>query len=74
MKVLHGREDINPDSPQLSFAAWDEYEGAAKILPGREDLSPDKPDNFSQTPLSCAAMDGYQKVVGLLQSQKWANP
>ena len=61
VKILLGREEVNPDKPDndgrasLSYAAWFGHEGVVKILLGGEEVNPDKPDNGGRTPLSLAA-------------------
>ena len=86
MKILLGREEVNPDRPNnnrrtpLSYAAEDGHEGVVKILLGREEVNPDKPDNNGGTPLLIATerltsfwpinKNGIERVVALLQSRK----
>ena len=51
MKILLGREEVNPDEPDnygqtpLSYAALLGREAVVKILLGRGETNPDKPDN-----------------------------
>ena len=58
IKILLGREEVNPDKPDtfgqtpLSYAACFGHEGVIEILLGREEVNPDRLDNNSQTPLS----------------------
>ena len=90
MKILLGREEVNPDKPDnkgrtpLSFAAKWGREGVVKILLGREEVNPDKPDNNGRTPLSIATerltslwpfnRNGIERVIALLQSHKAVTP
>jgi len=80
VKILLGREEVNPDNPDnggrtpLSYAASGGHEGVAKILLGREEVNPDRLDNDGRTPLSNAASRGHERVVALLQSRKVVTP
>ena len=80
VKLLLGREDVNPDKPHnygrtpLSNAAWGGHDGVVKILLGREEVNPDKPDNDGRTPLSFAAEDGHEEVVKILLGREEVNP
>jgi len=61
VKILLGRDGINPDKPgshgqtPLWAAACDEHAGVVKILPAWSDVKPNKPDKVGQTPLLPAA-------------------
>ena len=74
MKLLLGRDDINPDRPNeygetpLWSAAWNGHVGVVKLLLGRDNVNPDTPNNFGQTPFSCAVGNGHAGVIALLQS------
>ena len=52
VKILLGRDDINPDMPDsrgqtlLSLAAENGQEGAVRILLRRGNVIPDKPDKY----------------------------
>jgi len=73
LKILLGRDDVNPDKPgfleqtPLFWAARRGYEGVVKILLKRDDVNSNKPDNQGQTPLSRAIQSGHTGVVALLQ-------
>ena len=72
VKLLLGRDDIDPDKPgedgetPLFRAAYVGYEGIVKMLLGRDDINPHKPDNWGQTPLSCAVENRQMGVVEIL--------
>ena len=57
VKILLGKEDINPDKPgeggrtPLMRAARNEHEGVVKMLLGRGDVNPEEPDESGRTPL-----------------------
>ena len=57
MKILLGREEVDPDKPNdlgqtsLFYAAWYGREGVVNILLTRGDVNSDKQDYFGQTPL-----------------------
>ena len=80
VKILLGREEVNPDKPNkgdrtpLSYAAGYGHQGVVKILLGREEVNPDKPDNGGRTPLSYAADYGREGVVKILLGQEEVNP
>jgi len=80
VKILLGREEVNPDKPgsngrtPLSFAAGRGHEGVVKVLLGRKEVNPDKPDTDDRTPLSFAAQDGHEGVVKILLGRKEVNP
>jgi len=69
VKVLLGRDDIDPNKPDhfgrtpLWLAASNAHEGVVKVLLERGDVNPDKPDEDGQTPLSQAAFYGHEGVV-----------
>jgi ankyrin repeat protein len=74
VRLLLGRGDVDPDSPDsyfgltpLSWAAGSGHEAVVRLLLGRVDVEPDSRDSYSgQTPLSCAAGSGHEAVVRLL--------
>lgn len=76
MKVLLGRQDVNPGKPDirgrtpLSLAAGGGHEGVVKTLLGLREVDPDKPDNHGRTPLSIATKNRHKRVVALLQSRQ----
>ena len=80
VKILLGREDVNPDNPDndgrtpLSFAAEYRHEEVVKILLAREEVNPDKPDNDGRTPLFFAAEYGHEEVVKILLAREEVNP
>ena len=80
MKILLGREEVNPDKPDnygrtpLSYAASAGHEWAVKILLGREDVNPNKPDSRGQTPLFGASRNGHEGVVKILLGHDDVNP
>ena len=80
VKLLLGREEVNPDKPDnygrtpLSFAVKNGREGVVKLLLGREEVDPDKPDNNGRTPLWFAAVNGHEGVVKLLLGREEVNP
>src|SRR5437588_407377 len=72
VKILLGRNDINPNKPDnhgktpLSWAAWNGHEGVVKILLGQAIANPDEPDYRGRTLLSTAAGNGREGVVRIL--------
>ena len=80
VKMLLGREEVNPDEPNahgqtpLSYAAAEGNEEVVKILLGREDVNPDRPDNDGRTPLLYAAENGRAGVVKILLGREVVNP
>jgi len=80
VKILLGRDEINPDQrgmysrTPLWCAAFYGHEGVVEMLLGREDVIPDTPDGSNRTPLSCAAENGHGEVVKLLLGRKDVNP
>jgi len=79
VKILLGREEVNPDKPDrlgqtpLSYAALAGHEGAVKIPPRREEVNSDWPDDDGRTPLSCAASSGHEGVVRILLEREGVN-
>jgi len=75
VKILLGRDDVNPDKPDndgrtpLWRAAYCGHEGVVKILLRRDGIKPDKPDNVSRTPLFMVACCGWERVVKMLLVQ-----
>jgi len=80
VKILLGRDDVNPDKPDINgrtplwLAAWNGHEGVVKILLGRDSVDPDKSDNYGQKPLSWAARNGNEGVVNILLGRDDVNP
>jgi len=80
VKVLLGRDDVNPDKPNtggrtpLSCAAYMGHEGVVKILLGRDDVDPNKPDDGGETPLLWAAYKGHEEVVEILLGRDDVDP
>ena len=80
VKLLLGREEVNPDIPEehgrtpFMFAALRGHERVAKILLGRDEVNPNKPDKYGQTPLLVAAWGGYIEVVKMLLGREEVNP
>ena len=80
VKMLLGRDDINPDKPDrhgqtpLWCAAKSGHEGVVKMLLGRGDVNPDTPDKHSRTPLYCAAWNGHEGVVKMLLERDDVSP
>lgn len=74
MKILLGREEVNPDlrdilgRTPLSFAAQDGLEAVVKILLWGEEVNANQQDNDGQTPLKGAVRYGHRRVVALLHS------
>ena len=79
MKILLGREEVNPDKPDrfgetpLSLAAYFGHEGVVNILLEREEVNCDKPDNDGRAPLSHAAENGHEGVVKILLGRGLVN-
>ena len=68
MKILLGREGVNPDKPddggktRVWCAAWLGREGVVEILLERTEVYPDRPDNYGKTPSRvrlCLDMRGW---------------
>ena len=80
VKVLLGRDNINPNKPDnndqtpLHHAAKRGHEGVVKILLGRGGVNPDKPDGWGKTPLYCAAGNGSEGVVKMLLGRDEVDP
>ena len=80
VKILLGRDDINPDIPDnsgrtpLRCAAIGGHEGVVKILLGRGDVNPDKPDSDGDTSIHRAAVHGREGVVKILLGREDVNP
>jgi len=80
VKILLGREEVNPDKPDnsgktpLSYAAQSGHEGVVKILLEREEVNPDKLNYSGETPLSYAARNGHEGVVKILLGREEVNP
>jgi len=81
VKLLLGRRDVNPDTPDsmygrtpLSYAAENGHEGVMKILLEQKDVNPDSLSKFGQTPLSLAAENGHEGVVKILLERKDVHP
>jgi len=81
VRLLLGREDVNPDAPDkwdgrtpLSWAAGNGHEGIVKLLLGRKEVNPDSSSKYGGTPLSWAAGNGHERIVKLLLGRKEVNP
>ena len=80
VKVLLGRDNINPNKPDnndqtpLHHAAKRGHEGVVKILLGRGDVNHNKPDQLGRTPLYCAAENGSEVVVKMLLGRDEVDP
>ena len=80
MKILLGRNEVNPDKPDkygqtpLNWAAFHGHEEVIKILLGRGDVNPDKPNVSGRTPLCCAAICGHEGVLKILLGHDDVNP
>jgi len=80
VKILLGRDDVNPGKPDiygetpLWRAAHNGHEGVVKILLGRDDVNPDEPNHNGATPLWCAAYNGDEVVVKILLGRDDVNP
>jgi len=73
VRILLGREDVNPETldteygqTPLSWAAKDGRERVVKLLLERKDVNPNSPSKSGRTPLSWAAENGREGVVKLL--------
>jgi len=61
VKLLLGRNDLNPDKPdnngktQVWSASSNGHEGVVNLLFARDDVNPDKPDTNSGTPVLWAS-------------------
>ena len=80
VKILLGREEVNPDTEDkfgvtpLLYAARRGHEGIVKILLGRDEVNPDKPGNDGQKPLSDAARGGHEGIVKMLLEREEISP
>jgi len=82
VKLLLGREDVNPDiqdtvngQTPLWWAVGNGHEAVVKLLLEREDVNPNTPDMFfGQTPLSWAVKNGRDGIVKLLLGREDVNP
>ena len=80
VKILLGREEVDPDEPDdygqtpLSYAAAKGNEEVVNILLQWEGVNCDKPDNRGRTPLSYAAQNGRLGVVKILLGQEKISP
>jgi len=80
VKMLLGREEVNPDKPDrwgrtpLSYAAEYGYGEVVKMLLGRKEVNPNKPDDEDETPLNHAALSGKGEVVKMLLERGDVNP
>jgi len=80
VKVLLGRDNVNPDKPDdrgrtpLHHASKRGHEGVVKILLERDDVNPNKPDKSGRTPLYCAAENGRGGVVEILLGRDEVDP
>ena len=76
MKLLLGREDVNPDMPNsagrtpLLWAAGEGHEEVVKLLLERGDVNPDMLYDGGLTPFSWAVKHGNEGVVRLLEARK----
>jgi len=74
VKLLLGRNDVNPDIPDtgygrtpLSLAAERGHDGIVKLLLERKDVNPDAPDmKYGRTLLSWAAVKVHEGIEKLL--------
>ena len=82
VKLLLGREGVNPDTPDTKYgqtplllATSNGHEAIVKLLLGREDVNPNTPDTtYGQTSLLFAAMNGHEGIVKLLLGRGDVNP
>jgi ankyrin repeat protein len=80
VKILLGRDDVNPDKPDgygwtpLGYAVRNGDEGVVKKLLGRNDVNPDKPDRYGWTPIRLATSYGHTGLIALLQPPASASP
>jgi len=80
VKVLLGRDSVNPDKPDdrgrtpLHLAAMRGHEGVVKILLERGDVNPNKLGGSGRTPLYCAAENGRGGVVEMLLGRDEVDP
>jgi len=80
VKMLLGREEVDPDEPNdygqtpLFYAAEMGNEEVVKLLLGREEVNPDCSDNDGRAPLSHAAGKGCERVMEILLGREEVNP
>jgi len=80
VKILLGRDDVNPDKPAtwgltpLSFAVRNGHGGVVQILLGRDDVNPSIPGRLELTPLFCALGSGHEGVAKILLGRKDVDP
>jgi len=82
VKLLLGRKDVNPDTPDtergrtpLCWAAGSGHEGIVKLLLGRKGVNPNTTETkHGQTPLLWAAVTGHEGVVEILLGRRDVNP
>ena len=80
VKILLGRDDVDPDKPgqsgltPLCLATQNRHEGVVKILLERDDVDPDKPGQSGLTPLCYAALNGHEEMVKILLGRDDVNP
>ena len=82
IKMLLGRENVNPNQPDteygrtpISWAAAEGHEGVLKMLLEREDVNPNQEyTRYGRTPLSWAARGGQGGVVKMLLEREDVNP
>jgi len=80
VKMLLGREEVDPDEPNnygqtpLFHATAEGNEEVVKILIGREEVNPDYQGDNGRTPLSYAAGEGRERTMEVLLGRKEVNP
>ena len=80
VKMLLGREEVDPDEPNnygqtpLFYAAEMGNEEVVKLLLGREEVNPDCADNGGRAPLSYAAQKIRGGAVRMLLGRQEVNP
>ena len=80
VKMLLGREEVDPDEPNnygqtpLFYAAEMGNEEVVKLLLGREEVNPDCADNDGRAPLSYAAQKIRGGAVKMLLGREEVNP
>jgi len=80
VKVLLGRDDVDPDGPgnngltPLDCAARCGHEGVVKILLGRDDVDPNKSGDGSRTTPLWDARNGHERVVKILLGRDDVGP
>jgi len=80
VKILLGRDDVNPDKPDsnsqtaLLCAAQNGHEGVVKVLLERDDIDPDKPSKYGRTALFYSAHNGHEGVVKILLKRGDVSP